>query len=484
MWLDWCIKNPLTINYTKGMWDRFPKWEGIVLHVAASETDSLHGWFSNPSARASSHFYVRRDGTVEQYVSLKDRSWAQQHGNDRLISIETQGMGMGEWTAAQVASLARLCKELSAKYGFPLKAMKSSKASEKGIGYHAQGVAVTAEQLKKGVSQTGGELWSSARGKVCPGPDRIKQIPEIIKQATGAVDAPEKKKVTVSKWTGKMASPVKGTVSCEWRGYKNHSGIDIACPTGTTVHAAYAGTVKKAGWGVVAGRSGYGVVVRNPDGESQYYGHLSRIQVKVGQKVKMGEQIALSGATGNVTGPHLHFETWKRGARGQYGGDTNPRVHFNSHHLKVGSTTGQKKTALTRSIAAGLNVRTVQKQLKAAGYYSGRIDGKDKEMTADAVLAYQKAQIYFPGMKRDGFWGPMTQAHYLWVKKLQKALNKIKVVKAKGKVKIDGDYAAYTGSLVKIVQKVTPAYSRKYKLDRIAGSAFCKAIGLVKHPSA
>lgn len=484
MWLDWCVKKPLKINFTKGMWSKYPKWEGIILHVAASEAASLHGWFSNPSAKASSHFYVRRDGTVEQYVSLKDRSWAQQHGNDRLISIETQGMGSGEWTAAQVASLARLCNELAAKYGFPLRQMTSSKVTEKGIGYHALGVAITAEQLKKGVSQTGGELWSSARGKVCPGPDRIKQVPSIIKQAkTGKVSKP-KKKVTVSKWSGKMASPVEGRVSCEWRGYRNHSGIDIACPVGTPVYGAYAGTVEKAGWAIVAGRSGYGIVIRNGDREAQYYGHLSKIQVRKGQRIKQGQQIALSGATGNVTGPHLHFETWKKGARGQYGGDTNPRVHFRFHHVKVGGKVGQKKTALTRSIAAGLNVRTVQKQLKAAGYYSGRIDGKDKEMTADAVLAYQKAQIYFPGMKRDGFWGPMTQAHYLWVKKLQKALNKFKVVKAKGKVKVDGDYAAYTGSLVKIVQKVTPAYSRKYKLDRIAGSAFCKAIGLVEHPSA
>lgn len=483
-WLSGAVKKPLKINYTKGMWDKFPVWEGIVLHVAVSESDSLYGWFSNPSAKASSHFYVRRDGTYEQYVSLKDRSWAQQHGNDRLISIETQGMGAGKWTAAQVASLARLCNELAAEYGFPLRQMTSSKVTEKGVGWHALGVAEDRDQYATGKSQTGGELWSSAPGKICPGAERIEQIPTIIKQATGAVDAPEKKKVTVSKWTGKMASPVKGTVSCEWRGYKNHSGIDIACPTGTTVHAAYAGTVKKAGWGVVAGRSGYGVVVRNPDGESQYYGHLSRIQVKRGQKVKQGQQIALSGATGNVTGPHLHFETWKKGARGQYGGDTNPRVHFRFHHVKVGGKVGQKKTALTRSVAKGLSIRGVQKQLKKAGYYSGKLDGKDGSMTADGVLAYQRAQIYFPGMKRDGLWGAMTQAHYRWTKKLQKALNKFKAVKKKGKVKVDGDYASYTGSLVKIAQKATPAYAHAYKLDRIAGKAFCKAIGLVKHPSA
>lgn len=419
MWLSWCIKKPLTINYTTGMWSKYPKWEGIVLHVAASEAASLHGWFSNPSARASSHFYVRRDGTVEQYVSLADRSWAQQHGNDRLISIETQGMGSGEWTAAQVASLARLCKELAAEYGFPLRQMTSSKVTEKGIGYHALGVAITAEQLKKGVSQTGGELWSSARGKVCPGPDRIKQVPSIIKQAkTGKASKP-KKKVTVSKWTGKMASPVKGTVSCEWREYKNHSGIDIACPTGTTVHAAYAGTVKKAGWGVVAGRSGYGVVVRNPDGESQYYGHLSRIQVKVGQKVKMGEQIALSGATGNVTGPHLHFETWKKGARGQYGGDTNPRVHFRFHNVKVGGKVGQKGLAKAAKKAAKKSkVKSVKapKARRKNGLYPGKIDGSRGPMTIKALQRMLTNRKFYDRVI-DGQWGYYTiRGLQLWLK--------------------------------------------------------------------
>jgi Membrane proteins related to metalloendopeptidases len=182
---------------------------------------------------------------------------------------------------------------------------------------------------------------------------------------------------------GKMASPVAGTVSCEWHGYNNHAGMDIACNVGTPVYAAYAGTVEKAGTNIVPGRTGYGVLIRNPDREAQYYGHLSRILVKVGQKVALGEKIALSGATGNVTGPHLHFETWKAGATGGVGGDTNPRIHFNSHGVVPGSTTGQKASSSTSTSFLPLAVdgneahKTIteeERALKKAGFYTGVIE--------------------------------------------------------------------------------------------------------------
>ena len=85
----------------------------------------------------------------------------------------------------------------------------------------------------------------------------------------------------------------------------NHKGIDIAVPTGTAVLASCGGTVTVAGW-----QSGYGYVVylRHEDGRETRYGHLSKVLVSVGQSVTQGQRIALSGNTGNSTGPHLHFE--------------------------------------------------------------------------------------------------------------------------------------------------------------------------------
>lgn len=84
-----------------------------------------------------------------------------------------------------------------------------------------------------------------------------------------------------------------------------HKGIDWATPTGTPVYASCGGTVSRAGWG-----SGYGYVVYidHEDGRQTRYGHLSKVLVKVGQTVKQGERIALSGNTGITSGPHLHFE--------------------------------------------------------------------------------------------------------------------------------------------------------------------------------
>lgn len=453
-WLKEAIKRPLTRNFTTGMWDKFPVWEGVVFHVAESESSSLFGWFNSAAARASSHLYVLRDGSFEQYVSLKDRSWAQQAGNDRLISVETQGMAAGEWTDAQLETMAWLAKTFAAEYGFPVRLMESSKVTEKGIGYHLLGVpAKTGDK----VSRTGGELWS--RGvKSCPGPDRVKQMPTVVKKAGGKVTKPSTGGSTVAKWTGKMASPVKGYVSCEWRGYRNHSGIDIACPVGTKVYAAYAGKVEKAGWGVVAGRSGYGIVIRNGDREAQYYGHLSKIQVRVGQKVKQGQQIALSGATGNVTGPHLHFETWVKGGTGRYGQDTNPRVHFNSHHVKVGGTTGQG----TKASSSGSKKKSTGKH--KAGLYNRVADGKWGYYTSEALQKFLANRKYYTRVV-DGDWGEYS------VKALQRFLKAQKLYTRK----VDDKMGYYTvKALQKFLQKKGPY--KGYVADGSLGARTIKAL--------
>lgn len=97
---------------------------------------------------------------------------------------------------------------------------------------------------------------------------------------------------------GRRRAPTKGAST-------NHRAIDWATPTGTAIWASSGGTVSVAGW-----QSGYGYVVyiNHPDGKQTRYGHLSKILVSVGQKVKQGQKIALSGNTGRSTGPHLHFE--------------------------------------------------------------------------------------------------------------------------------------------------------------------------------
>lgn len=123
---------------------------------------------------------------------------------------------------------------------------------------------------------------------------------------------------------GSKVAPIQARQSQGW-GKSNihyaagrHTGVDFGAPVGTRVNSAANGVV------IGVGRQGaYGnvVKVRQADGTTALYGHLSGANVKPGQRVKAGQQIARSGNTGRSTGAHLHFEI--RG-RDTYGGDINP----------------------------------------------------------------------------------------------------------------------------------------------------------------
>ncbi|MER5362927.1 LysM peptidoglycan-binding domain-containing M23 family metallopeptidase [Streptomyces sp. NPDC002785] len=109
----------------------------------------------------------------------------------------------------------------------------------------------------------------------------------------------------------------------------SHTGIDFPVFTGTSVKAITSGNVVAAGWG---GAYGNQVVIKHADGRYSQYGHLSSISVSAGQAVSAGQQIGLSGATGNATGPHLHFEVRTGPA---YGSDIDPIAYLASHGIYV-----------------------------------------------------------------------------------------------------------------------------------------------------
>ena len=92
--------------------------------------------------------------------------------------------------------------------------------------------------------------------------------------------------------------------------YPNHTGVDISVPTGTPVVATMAGRVIYSGWSNVG--YGYLVVIQNGDYQT-YYAHNSQLLVQPGDVVQAGQTIALSGNTGNSTGPHVHYEVRYRG---------------------------------------------------------------------------------------------------------------------------------------------------------------------------
>lgn len=101
--------------------------------------------------------------------------------------------------------------------------------------------------------------------------------------------------------------PTQGVLTSRFgqRWGRMHQGIDIGAPTGTPIVASSGGTVEFAGQ-----KSGYGNVIdiRHSNGSTTRYAHNSRHLVRAGESVEQGQQIALVGATGRATGPHLHFE--------------------------------------------------------------------------------------------------------------------------------------------------------------------------------
>lgn len=144
---------------------------GAIMHVASGESESLFSYFSGPSNGIESHFYVRRDGTVEQYrdtayeadANLKANQFYVNGKRYGYVSIETQGMEAGEWTPAQVASIERLLRWLSETHNFPLAKCKTP--TSPGVGYH---------------TMFGAPGPWTPKAKTCPGPDRVRQFNNVL----------------------------------------------------------------------------------------------------------------------------------------------------------------------------------------------------------------------------------------------------------------------------------------------------------------
>ena len=117
-----------------------------------------------------------------------------------------------------------------------------------------------------------------------------------------------------------VGTPLQGKINSGY-GYRKdpfnrkkafHAGIDIDANYGQAVVATADGVVTKAAWKNHYGRT---VVIKHEDGYKTLYGHLSKITVKEGDKVKVGDVIGKAGSTGRSTGVHLHYEVVKNGKR-------------------------------------------------------------------------------------------------------------------------------------------------------------------------
>lgn len=125
-----------------------------------------------------------------------------------------------------------------------------------------------------------------------------------LKKAMGELFiCPLKAAYRLSSYFGRRADPFSGVTS-------NHTGIDMACPTGTPIFAAQSGTAVKVGTNSIYGNY---VIINHGNGYQSLYAHMSKILCHNGQTVSQGTRIGLVGSTGYSTGPHLHLSIYKYG---------------------------------------------------------------------------------------------------------------------------------------------------------------------------
>jgi len=119
--------------------------------------------------------------------------------------------------------------------------------------------------------------------------------------------------VPISKGTDRLISGFGYRIHPIYKVLRMHTGVDFTAPLGTPIYATGDGNVVK----VENNRSGYGllVVIDHGYGYHTYYAHMSKANVRLGQKIKRGEIVGLVGNSGISTAPHLHYEVIKNGEK-------------------------------------------------------------------------------------------------------------------------------------------------------------------------
>ena len=189
------------------------------------------------------------------------------------------------------------------------------------VGKIADGVRALVQPVKDGITNV---LPGSGVNELIRG-SAFKVIDDMTNWAVKKDDKKEAEQQAaaaasgVSSYDGPLGTftrPSKGPFTSLFgvnRGSYSHMGLDIA--GGGPTYSAWDGVVQKVGSSIVAGRTGIGILIDHGNGMQTYYGHnpVGGPVVKPGDKVSSGQHIGAQGATGNVTGVHLHFETWKNG---------------------------------------------------------------------------------------------------------------------------------------------------------------------------
>ncbi|MEU9732385.1 M23 family metallopeptidase [Streptomyces sp. NPDC048002] len=168
----------------------------------------------------------------------------------------------------------------------------------------AQAAAAAAE---KAATEAAAKAEKEAKAKAAAAKEKAEQEAAAKAEAERLAKLAKEYTLPTSSFT---LTSTFGQAGSMWSsGY--HTGLDFAAPTGTLLKAVHTGTITSAGWD---GSYGYKTVLTLEDGTEIWYAHQSSISVSVGQKVNTGDVIGRVGATGNVTGAHLHLEVHPEGS--------------------------------------------------------------------------------------------------------------------------------------------------------------------------
>jgi hypothetical protein len=158
----------------------------LVFHTAVSSGSSLFDLFNQPG-NPIAHFYVREDGTVEQYCDTDTRSSAVLDGNYDCVTVESwdggpsafHGTDGPDWTPAQVEACAEIAVWCNKVHGIPFTVLDDSRPG-RGIGWHRLGIDGNFPGGILHGRRPGAELWSPSAGKSCPGDSKIRGVVDDI----------------------------------------------------------------------------------------------------------------------------------------------------------------------------------------------------------------------------------------------------------------------------------------------------------------
>ncbi|GAA5209531.1 MULTISPECIES: M23 family metallopeptidase [Streptomyces] len=228
-----------------------------------------------------------------------------------LISDEEKPEPQG--SATPLSGIGTVAAETSSESdpgaGETLRARIMAQAEQQQAQVETKAAAEAAAAAEKKAAEAAAKAEKEAEAKAAAAKKKAEE--EAAKKAEAERLAKLAKQYTLPTSSYTISSSF-GQAGAYWSsGY--HTGLDFAAPTGTLLKAVHSGTITSAGWD---GSYGYKTVLTLDDGTEIWYAHQSSISVSVGQEVTTGDVIGRVGATGNVTGAHLHMEVHTSGGGG------------------------------------------------------------------------------------------------------------------------------------------------------------------------